>query len=137
MIMKEHLLTTLENSRNYTFAVAEAMTEKNYDFKPVPEVWTFLEQLHHMAYGIGWWKENYIKGNKIGWAPTPIKKNKQEVLDYLSKEYAALTEIAGKTTITDDFIRGFAATLDHITHHRGQLVLYLRCKGIAAPEYIY
>lgn len=135
--MKEHLLTTLENSRNYTVAVAEAMPEKNYGFKPVPEVWSFLEQLHHIAYGIGWWEDNYVKGNKIDWAPTPIKKTKKEVINYLGQAYDSLKETTGKTQLSDDLIKGFNSTLDHITHHRGQAILYLRCKNIQAPEYIY
>lgn len=135
--MKEHLLTTLENSRNYTVAVAEAMPEKNYGFKPVPEVWSFLEQLHHIAYGIGWWEENYMKGNKIDWAPTPTNKTKKEVINYLGQAYDSLKETIGKTQLSDDLIKGFNSTLDHITHHRGQAILYLRCKNIQAPEYIY
>jgi len=135
--MKEHLMTTLENSRNYTLAVAEAMPEKDYDFKPAPEVWNFLEQLHHIAYGMGWWEENYVKGNKIDWNPAPTKKTKKEVINYLNQAYDSLKETTGKTELSDDLIKGFNSTLDHITHHRGQLVLYLRCKGIAAPEYTY
>ncbi|MEI9809126.1 MAG: hypothetical protein WDO16_15395 [Bacteroidota bacterium] len=39
--MKEQLLTTLETSRNYTLAVAEAMPEKNYVFKPADTAWNF------------------------------------------------------------------------------------------------
>ena len=135
--MKQYLLTTLENSRNYTLAVAEAMPEKNYDFKPAAEVWSFLEQLHHIAYGIAWWEENYVKGHKTDWAPTTTKKNRQEVIVYLNQAYDALKNTTAKAEPGDDLIKGFNSTLDHITHHRGQLVLYLRCKGIAAPEYTY
>jgi uncharacterized damage-inducible protein DinB len=135
--MKQYLLTTLENSRNYTLAVAEAMPGKDYVFKPVAEVWNFLEQLHHIAYGISWWEENYVKGNKTDWAPTPTKKNWQEVIVYLNQAYDALKNAIAAAEPGDDLIKGVNSTLDHITHHRGQLVLYLRCKGIAAPEYTY
>lgn len=135
--MKEFLLATLENSRNYTLAVANAMPEKKDSFKPVPEVWTFLEQLHHIAYGIGWWEENYIKGNKTDWAPTPTPKTRKEVITYLNSAYAALQNTISKAKAGDDLMKGFNATLDHITHHRGQLVIYLRCNGIAAPDYTY
>ncbi len=135
--MKEYLLTTLENSRNYTLAVATAMPEKDYDFKPTPEVWNFLEQLHHIAYGIGWWEENYVKGNKIDWAPTPTKKNRKEVVSYLNHAYDSLKETIGKTKLSDDLIKGLTTTLDHITHHRGQVIVYLRCKNIPAPDYTY
>jgi uncharacterized damage-inducible protein DinB len=135
--MKQYLLTTLENSRNYTLAVADTMSENNYNFKPAPEVWNFLEQLHHIAYGIGWWEENYIKGNKIDWDPIPTKKTKKEVIAYLNQAYDSLKDTIDSTKPGDDLIKGFNATTDHITHHRGQLVLYLRCKGIAAPDYTY
>jgi uncharacterized damage-inducible protein DinB len=135
--MKEYLLTTLENSRNYTLAVAEAMPEKKYGFKPTPEVWTFLEQLHHIAYGIGWWEENYIKGNKIDWNPTPVKKTKEEVITYLNSAYDTLKTTINKAKMNDDLVKGFNATSDHITHHRGQLVVYLRFNDITAPDYTY
>ncbi len=135
--MKEYLLTTLENSRNYTLAVAEAMPEKKYGFKPTPEVWTFLEQLHHIAYGIGWWEENYIKGNKIDWAPTPVKKTKEEVITYLNAAYDTLKTTINKAKMSDDLVKGFNTTSDHITHHRGQLVVYLRFNDITAPDYTY
>jgi len=135
--MKEYLLTTLANSRNYTLAVAEAMPEKKYGFKPTPEVWTFLEQLHHIAYGIGWWEENYIKGNKIDWNPTPVKKTREEVISYLNSAYDTLKTTIDKTKMSDDLVKGFNATSDHITHHRGQLVVYLRFNDITAPDYTY
>lgn len=135
--MKEYLLTTLENSRNYTLAVAEAMPEKKYGFKPTPEVWTFLEQLHHIGYGIGWWEENYIRGNKVDWNPTPVKKTREEVISYLNSAYDTLKTTINKAKMSDDLVKGFNATSDHITHHRGQLVVYLRFNDITAPDYTY
>jgi uncharacterized damage-inducible protein DinB len=135
--MKEHLLTTLENSRNYTLAVAEAMPEKKYSFKPTPDVWSFVEQLHHIAYGIGWWQENYINGNKTDWNPTPVKKTKEEVTSYLNSAYDTLKATINKAKMSDDLIKGFNATSDHITHHRGQLIVYLRFNDIPAPDYTY
>jgi uncharacterized damage-inducible protein DinB len=39
--------------------------------------------------------------------------------------------------LTDKAVQGFHATIDHITHHRGQAVIYLRSNGITPPEYTY
>lgn len=133
--MKEFLLTTLDNSKNYTLAVAEAMPEKNYSFKPAPSIWNFLEQLHHIGYGISWWQDNYINNKKKDWTPTPVSKSKKEVIAYLQKNYEDLQKTITGGTINEDFIKGFQATIDHITHHRGQAIIYLRCNDIAAPEY--
>jgi len=135
--MKEHLSTVLENSKNYTLAVANLMTETNYEFKPAGEVWNFRELLHHIAYGIEWWGDNYIKDNKTEWNQPPAKATKKEVVDYLNKAYASLKETISKGKLSGEAVRGFHATMDHITHHRGQATIYLRCKGITPPAYVY
>ena len=69
--MKDQLLSTIENSRKYTLQVAEAMPDKDYHYKPAGAGWDFGELLNHIAYGIHWWEDNYIKGNKTEWSPPP------------------------------------------------------------------
>ena len=135
--MKEHLSTVLENSKNYTLAVANLMTEKDYEFKPTGEVWNFRELLHHIAYGIEWWEDNYIKDKKTEWNQPPARHSKQEVIAYLNKAYASLRDTIGKGKLSTEAVKGFHATIDHITHHRGQATIYLRCKGITPPAYVY
>jgi uncharacterized damage-inducible protein DinB len=134
---KEQLLETLENSRNYTIAVAYAMPGEHYDFKPVETVWSFKDLIHHIAYSIQWWQDNYIKGEKTDWAPPAAGNNKEEVISYLDNMYDNLKDTIAKKNISDETIKGFHATLDHITHHRGQAVLQLRLKGVVPPEYTY
>ena len=135
--MKEQLLSTLANSRSYTLAVAEAMPANQYDTSPAPGAWTFGELLNHVAYGIQWWEDNFIKGKKVDWNPPAVTTGKEQVINYLGLAYASLQETVNKGDLTEKAITGFHATLDHITHHRGQAVLHLRCRGIAVPEYMY
>ena len=135
--MKEFLITTLENSRTYTLALAELMPEKEYEFKPVDTIWNFRELLHHIAYGIEWWENNFIKGKNVEWDQPPAKATKKEVIAYLNKAYSAVKETIGQGKPSNDAIKGFHATMDHITHHRGQATIYLRCKGITPPAYTY
>jgi len=134
--MKEQLLTTLENSRKYTMAVADAMPDKHYSFKPVDTVWNFGELLQHIAYGIHWWEENFIKGNKVEWAPPEVSAKKKQVVESLTSAYDALSKTI-KGNLSEEAVKGFHATIDHITHHRGQAVLFLRLQGITPPEYTY
>jgi uncharacterized damage-inducible protein DinB len=133
----EQLLATLENSRKYTLSVAEAMPEASYSFKPTESVWNFGELLNHIAYGIQWWEANYVKGVQTDWAPPAAKASRQETIAYLRDAYTGLRKTLEKGPLGDDAIKGFHATTDHITHHRGQAVIYLRCKGITPPEYVY
>jgi len=135
--MKEQLLATLENSKTYTLAVADAMPEKTYVTKPSNDVWDFRELLNHIAYGIQWWEANYVKGNKTEWNPPKSKSNKKETVGYLKDAYLELQKTLESSQLDDEKIRGFFATLDHITHHRGQAVTYLRYAGVIPPEYTY
>jgi uncharacterized damage-inducible protein DinB len=135
--MKEQLLATLENSRNYTLQVAEGMPSQSYQFKPVETVWNFRELMHHIAYGIQWWEENHVKGNQTAWSPIEVKNNKKEVIAYLNLAFDSLRNTVHKQKVNDENLKGFNATIDHITHHRGQAVTYLRCCGITPPDYVY
>lgn len=135
--MKTHILSTLDNSRNYTLAVADAMPENFYDFKPVKEVWTFNELMNHIAYGIQWWEANYIKKTETKWNPPASKSSKQETIQHLEKCFEVLKATIQNGKVNDEVVKGFCATTDHITHHRGQAVLFLRLKGIVPPEYVF
>jgi uncharacterized damage-inducible protein DinB len=135
--MKEQLLSTIANSRNYTLQVAEAMPEKGFHFKPAGAGWNFGELLNHIAYGIQWWQENYITGNKTDWNPPPAKNKKPEIISYLTQAYDDLQKTIKKGSLTEQAVNGVHATLDHITHHRGQAVIYLRTNGVEPPEYVY
>ncbi|KIC95351.1 DinB family protein [Flavihumibacter solisilvae] len=135
--MKKILLETLANSRAYTLAVAAAMPADKYDFKPNDAVWNFGEQLDHIAYGIRWWQDNFISGRKTEWAPPKAEVDREKVIGHLTKAYADLEKLIRDENVNNDVVKGFYATNDHITHHRGQAVTYLRCQGIAAPEYVF
>lgn len=135
--MNEQLLTTLENSKNYTLSVADKMPEKSYNFKPEGAGWNFRELLQHIAYGIDWWKENQIEGTESEWNPPVPVAGKKETISKLSKAYESLKKTIKNLKPDDQSVQGFHATMDHITHHRGQAVVYLRCKGINPPEYTY
>lgn len=135
--MTEQLLSTVDNARTYTLQVAEAMPEDAYTYKPNGAGWNFGELLNHIAYGIAWWQNNYITGNKTDWNPPAAKTTKKEVVAGLIKNFEALYNILKGQALTEQAVYGVHATLDHITHHRGQAVLYLRTHGINPPEYMY
>ncbi|WP_205509000.1 DinB family protein [Longitalea arenae] len=135
--MKEQLLATVENSKNYTLQVANAMPDKGYQYKPAGAGWNFGELLHHIGYGIQWWQDNYITGKKTSWDPPPATVNKKEIITYLTNAYNTLQKTIKQQSLTEEARKGVHATIDHITHHRGQAVLYLRTNGIEPPEYVY
>lgn len=135
--MKEQLLSTLETSKNYSLAVASAMPAAQFGFKPVAEVWTFAELMSHIAYGIHWWEENYIRGVESEWNPPAAVSGKSEAVDRLNEAYEMLGQCINSLKPNTTELNGLHATLDHITHHRGQATTYLRCCGITPPDYAY
>lgn len=135
--MKKQLLETLKNSKSYTLAVLQAMPENLFDFKPAATVWDFNEQFNHIAYGIKWCNENYIQGSESAWSPPLSKTHKGEIINSLENAFDSLKGYIEDNDLTEKAINGFHSTLDHVTHHRGQAIIYLRCNGITPPEYIY
>lgn len=113
------------------------MPEKGYSFKPAGAGWNFEELMWHIAYGIGWWEDNYMRGEKTAWAPPAAKGGRKAVQAALEGAYSQLAAAVDGLKLTETVVQGFYATLDHITHHRGQAVLYLRCQGIEPPEYTF
>ena len=130
-------MTTIEVAENYTMGVAGLMPEEGYEFKPVDSIWTFRELIHHIAYGILWWENNFILQKKTDWLPPAITSSKTDTMHYLAQAFASLRKTVGSLEMTDEVIHGFFATIDHITHHRGQATIYLRCQGITPPEYVF
>lgn len=135
--MKKNLTQVITNSKNYTMAVAEAMPEKHFGSKMTPHTWSFGELLVHIAYGIEWWCDNHIKNTPTDWVPPSGSFNKKSTVEYLSKVYKELEKIIQESEVSDQLIVGTFATIDHITHHRGQLVLQLRSHDIEPPEYTF
>lgn len=142
-------ISRLQNSKEYTLKVAKLMPEEKYGFKPVPDEMSFGEQLLHISANLNWLTASYITNIKVPAtkAATQVQK-KEEVIQVLNKTYdfaiSALESFeASHLADTVSFFAGPKTKLqiinlisDHQTHHRAQLLVYLRLNGIKPPEYI-
>jgi uncharacterized damage-inducible protein DinB len=141
-------ITKLQNSKEYTLKVAKEMPEEKYGFKPVPGEMSFGEQLLHITANLSWLTSSYITNSKnpVIKPATPIQK-KEEIIQVLNKTYdfainALKSFDAAHLADTVSFFAGTKTKLqiinlisDHQTHHRAQLIVYLRLNGIKPPEY--
>ena len=134
-------------AESYLMEMTEAMPADAYGFKPTPEIWTFGKQAAHIADVI------YTIAAKIAGEENPGKgfeaagKNKAEIIAYLTRAFAyskkVLAGLDDEKAHEKVKIWGFDASAaswfhmmrDHTTHHRGQMVIYLRLKGVKPPEY--
>jgi uncharacterized damage-inducible protein DinB len=124
-------------SSDYTRAIAEQMPADKYQFKPTPEQMTFAEQLLHVA------EQNRLilseLSGRTSSAPPPPIAAKDEVLARVDEAKAmglrVLRDTDGWLGERLDIVNGMMLALDHTTHHRGQLIVYLRLNGITPVEY--
>jgi len=146
-------LDELKLSRAYTLECAQAMPGEKYEFRPVPEVRTFGQQMVHLSEAVPGLFELFIEEKK---APThPFSEggkepvlSKEEIIARLGMGFDYVERAAGKlnasvlrqtTTIFGGKViskhRMLRFLLDHTTHHRGQTVVYLRLNHIQPPLY--
>jgi uncharacterized damage-inducible protein DinB len=129
--------------------LAESMNEQDYDFKPTPEVFSFKELLFHIInaeagftdlVNAGTWTRNKY--------PAENYKTKHDVVELLKTAHnLSITTLQnlseeqlkkmiktpwGVEMTTSTLIWGMR---DHMIHHRGQLFVYARLKGIKPPPF--
>ncbi len=137
-----------QNAAAYTLEVAEAMPWEYYTFRPVEEEFTFAEQLEHIAGNMQWLAGKYLRGQAF---THPLleqpSRSPQESLGLLQASLRFAQETleqypADSLNKPHDFFAGplnsrqlINLMHDHHTHHRGQLIVYLRLKGIRPPRY--
>jgi uncharacterized damage-inducible protein DinB len=134
-----------QTSKAYTLAIADQMPEDGYASKPNPDEMTFAEQVAHIA------GANAFFFSKVAGTASPIGKpeklDKASVVkmlndsyDYAIKTVGALTpeQLSKEIELDGMKLNGLEAVMfaaDHTAHHRGQLVVYLRVKGIKPADY--
>lgn len=133
-------------AKNNILRSAEKMPEENYSFKPVPEVRSFGQLLGHIA------DAQYLFCAPVLGKPNPapgIEKTKtskadliaalKEAFAYCDSAYAGLTDaqLAEKVKFfgreqTKATVLSFNTA--HNNEHYGNIVTYLRMKGIVPPS---
>ena len=150
--IKEYL-ERLENSKKYLILVAETMPEDKYEFKATSESMSFAENLMHIGWAMDWHSQSLMGGRKArDWnTDTELKvdkKSKKEMITTIEKTFDKTIEFISKFDInrlkerldyfgSDRTKRQVLLLLaDHITHHRGQMLVYMRLNGLKPPRYV-
>ncbi len=132
--------------RDYFTRAAEKMPEANYGFRPSPDVRSFGEQVAHVA------DDQYnlcapAKGETRKAAYTDIENRLtkkaelvaalKEAFAYCDGAYDALTDASGPEMVNPGKSRSRFSMLNwnlwHTWEHYGNVVVYLRMKGLVPP----
>ncbi len=135
------------NGTDYTLEVAELMPDSVYPFRPTEDQMTFQEQLLHICRNMTWLSTAYLNGTDPGIDFKKADYNKAEIIEILKtclKNAGAAAKALPEAALNDqvEFFAGpksrrqiLTLMNDHMTHHRGQLMVYLRLQGITPPKY--
>ncbi len=148
---KMYLPVWLE-AREHCLAVANAMPEDLYSYKPTEVSKTFAEQLVHIAHTVELLTQRYVQGMEVTPnTPDATKLTKAEIIkllevgfDYTTNviyiiEQAQLDETCVMYHSGNTVSRAFAFfyVQDHMANHRAKANLYIRMNSIKPPEYTW
>jgi uncharacterized damage-inducible protein DinB len=108
---------------------------------------SFKEQLVHIKGNMEWLSTTYFSSSEMDKGEKTLPETKAETIELLKKAFAAAAEKVNsasnedlKTTV--EFFAGPKSKLqilnllqDHLTHHRGQLVVYLNLNEVEPPRF--
>ena len=146
------------DTKEYTLSMLDAMPADGFDFKAHPTQRTFGDQLGHVA----WVNVVYFRSfgltnveDKLPQTYTDVRKevlldNKDSVRKFVASAFdytlAVIDRLTEKDLMRSD-IKPFPknaphSSIDmlfraymHTAHHRGQIVTYLRVKGLVPPAW--
>lgn len=145
-------LPVWEEAMEHCLAVAEAMPDTLYAYRPTEVSKTFAEQMVHIATSTELLTKRYVQGMEV----KPVRldastMNKTEIIALMKKGFAYTTKVI--YTIEQEQLdelcimyhsknevsRAFALfyTQDHLANHRAKANLYIRMNGITPPSYTW
>ena len=128
----------------FVVAAAEKMPEENYAFRPTPEVRSFGQLVGHLADSQYYFCSS-VAGDKPSGGFEKSKTSKadlvaalKEAVAYCGKTYDAMTDAKGGEMIkVMNFelakLAVLSANTAHDYEHYGNMVTYMRLKGIVPP----
>jgi hypothetical protein len=123
-------------------ALAESVPEESYDYRPVPEVRTFAEQLRHVAFWNDYLRDT-LRGDDANGEANEISADdyptRAEIVPALRESFAGVrAELAkgngkGGARADERKLDLAVSYIDHAGEHYGQLVVYARLCGVIPP----
>ena len=142
--------TKWRSATDYTQKIMDTMPKKQYGFKPSKQEMSFEEQLVHMANNMNWLGSNFLTDTPAPFTDmVEVKgKSRKEIVAILNKSLKYIQNISEtfdekrldeKVEFQSQLLTKrqiFSLLSDHHTHHRAQLLVYLRIKGETPPKYV-
>jgi len=151
----QSLIAEFEHEVNSTRKLLQALPEKDLGYKPSPISWTMGELAQHIATIYYWYvgtltkdvydmAEDHVERGEPGdikatldFFEQNVKKAREALTAITEEDLQALwTMQAGGRTVLGPLPRAVVVRsflFNHIYHHRGEMIVYLRASGNKAP----
>ncbi|OAV45185.1 DinB family protein [Lewinella sp. 4G2] len=140
---RSELLQKWKGNKGYTLKLISAMPDEYWDFKPTPEVKSFRSQFAHLT---TWMRTHsrFVTGVTM---EKPSVKTREDILWHLTEFFDALLAYLKEADegALDEIVPVFYGKRskefilqvmdNHLSHHRGQVVVYLRLCRVVPPGY--
>lgn len=140
----KELIKKWKGNKRYTMKFVDLINEEQLSYTPSEKGKTYQSQLSHIT---TWMRTNsrHITGIEL---PKSKTKTKNDIKFYLNDFFDIILEFLRNTTqeeLAEEIEMWYGTvtkesillTMDnHLSHHRGQLIVYLRLLGITPPSYI-
>ena len=143
MEIKE-IIKRWKGNQRYTLKMIDAMPEDDFGYKPVDGIKTFQSQCSHITI---WLRTHSRFVTEVEMEKLSLKDKatiKMGLNDFFDRfidflQNTTEEELSRKVKVFYGLVsKNFILqTMDnHLSHHRGQMVLYLRLKGEKPPSYV-
>ena len=147
-LLKKELIDAWLRSEKMTMANVKQMPEEFFTFKYTEEAMSFSEQWRHcVIYTCGQLAGRAGIDNPYDGVKLPVQMPKQDIIKELKNLYThvrqSITDMSSDKLLSECEFAGetipvwrlFYAMENHIIHHRGQSIVYLRLKGVVPKGY--
>ncbi len=143
----EEFLLKWENGKKFTIEVVDKMPDELLNYKPHDSAMSFTEQVTHLSSAIVGISQGYLNGRNPGFpvsvkpaSKAELKAFVEQCFDYGKETFSNLTELELAEKVDIFGMNGSRRQVislidDHVTHHRGAAVSYIRANGIEPPRF--
>ncbi|WP_163400214.1 DinB family protein [Flavobacterium fluviatile] len=147
-LVNEAFVEKWDNSKTYLLDIVKMMPEEKLDYKPTQREMSFKDQIFHILDNMSWLSKAYFtneKHIKIDHSSIVLKEDILKEIEISFDKAKKIIEANKGIDLSQkvEFFAGPKTKLqilnlmqDHVTHHRGQLIVYLNLNQIQPPKYI-
>lgn len=149
-VVKANMIVDWERAKAYTKEYLDAMPEEGINFKPMPDIRSFAEQMLHMSQGtigvisIGTGAEPIFQGkelekmdefqNKASLTRVVLECYDYAIESLKNMDASKMDKLVKRGNYETNQFGWLNKAFEHQTHHRAQTTIYLRLKGIKPPN---